>query len=109
MDMSAEVGLEPVGGPIAVRTVGEKYEGIAFTFCKVATVCLLAGRFALPAAAGLSAGFYLLAWFKGKRDTRCILKWPLLIAGFWIVIGAISLFAILAPGAWQGILGRVGL
>lgn len=77
---------------------GEVFEGIAFQFCKVATVTLIAGRFALPVAAGLCAIFYVLAWMKGKRDTRCVLKYPLLIAGFWGLVAVVALVRILQPG-----------
>lgn len=76
---------------------GAIFEGIAFQFCKIATVALLAGRFALPVAAGLCAVFYVLAWFNGKRDTRCVLKYPLLIAAFWGVVAVIALIRILWP------------
>ena len=69
---------------------GEIYEGIAFQFCKVATVALLAGRFVLPVASGLCAAFYVAAYVKGKRDTRCILKYPLWISAFWGVVCAAS-------------------
>jgi hypothetical protein len=77
------------------KTRGEIYEGIAFQFCKVATVALLAGRFVLPLAAGLCAAFYIAAIAKGKKDTRCFLKHPLLIAGFWGTVSVISLIIIL--------------
>lgn len=77
---------------------GTIFEGIAFQFCKVATVTLIAGRFALPVAASLCAVFFVLAWFNGKRDTRCVLKYPLLIAAFWTVVAVIAFTRILAPG-----------
>jgi hypothetical protein len=68
------------------KSKGQIYEGIAFQFCKVATVTLIAGRFALPVAAGLCAVFYVLAVWHGKRDTRCFLKHPLLIAALWAIV-----------------------
>jgi len=52
------------------KSVGQVYEGIAFTFCKCATAALLCGRFVLPVAAFLSAGFFILAYIKGERGTR---------------------------------------
>jgi hypothetical protein len=79
------------------KTLGEVYEGIAFTFCKAATIILLTGRFALPVAAGAAAIFFVLAFRAGKNDTRCILKKPLLIAAFWGSISLISLYLILRP------------
>ena len=77
------------------KTRGEAYEGIAFNFCKAATIILIAQRFALPVAAGAAAVFYLLAHVHGKRDTRCVLRIPLLIAAFWGSISVISLWLIL--------------
>jgi hypothetical protein len=68
------------------KTRGEVYEGMAFQFCKVATVCLLLGKFALPVASGLCAVLYVLAISKGKTDTRCWLKHPWLIATFWALV-----------------------
>ena len=79
------------------KSKGEIYEGIAFQFCKVATVTLLAGRFALPAASGLCAIFYVMAVAKGKNDTRCILKHPLLIAGLWGTVCVVSTALLLNP------------
>lgn len=100
------MGLEPV---TRVKTTGEKYEGIAFTFCKAATIALIAGRFTLPVAAGLASVFYVLAYAKGKQDTRCVLRLPLLIAGLWLWVAAISLYAILNPDAWHRWLSWVRL
>ena len=68
------------------KTKGEAYEGIAFTFCKVATVALICGRFALPVAAVLCATFFLLAHVNRKTDTRCVLGPPLLVAAFWVLV-----------------------
>jgi hypothetical protein len=79
------------------RTRGEAYERLAFTFCKTATLVLLTWKFALPVAAGGAAVFYVLAELNGKKDTRCILRMPLLIAGFWGVICLVSLYGTLAP------------
>jgi len=78
-----------------VKTRGEIYEGIAFQLCKVATVAILAGRFVIPVASGLCALFYVLAYVNGKRDTRCILKYPLLIAAFYLLVAIVSLVWIL--------------
>jgi len=82
---------------VRVKTKGEVYEGIAFTFCKAATIILLTQKFALPVAAGAAAIFYLLADRYGQKETRCILKIPLLIAAFWGAICLGSLYAILRP------------
>lgn len=79
------------------KTKGEIYEGIAFTFCKAATIILFTQRFALPVAAGAAAVFYLLADAHGKKDTRCILKRPRLIAAFWGTVCVASLYLIVWP------------
>lgn len=99
--MSQTVGLEPGPGIVSTKTAGEKLEGAAFTFCKAATIILFTGRFALPVAAGLAALLYAAAYAKGKHDTRCILRRPLLICGFWGTIGALSLIFILRPDLWS--------
>ena len=81
------------------RTKGEVYEGIAFQFCKIATVALIAGRFALPLAAGCCAIFYVLALMKGKRDTRCVLRYPIVLVVLWGTVAVWSLVALLKGGA----------
>jgi hypothetical protein len=65
---------------------GEAFERLAFTFCKIATLCLVAGPYALPVAASGAAIFFALAHFNGQKDTRCLGKHPLLISAFWIVV-----------------------
>ena len=79
------------------KTPGERYEALAFTFCKTATLVLLTQKFALPVSAGLAAVFYILAQVHGKQDTRCILKHPVLIAAFWGSIAVCSLILQLWP------------
>jgi hypothetical protein len=77
------------------KNKGQIYEGIAFQFCKIATVTLIAGRFALPIAAGACSIFYVLAMFNGKKDTRCFLRYPALIAALWAIVCVVSLVIIL--------------
>jgi hypothetical protein len=71
-----------------VKSKGRIYEGVAFSFCKAATVALVFQKFALPAAALLCAAFYVLAAIYGQRESRCVLRVPLFIAGFWLVVAA---------------------
>lgn len=90
------------------KSRGEAYEGIAFTFCKAATVLLLLRlvlrpEFHLPAVAGAATLFYLLAYYHGQRSSRCVLRKPLLIAGFWGFISALTLYAALAPRLLLGL------
>lgn len=84
-------------------TSGEKFEKTAFQFCKIATVALLCGRFTLPIAASLASILYLCAHFQGKRDTRCILRYPLLIAAFWGIIAIIAWIVIINPSVLKSI------
>ena len=65
------------------KSQGEVYEGIAFTFCKAATIILFTGPLALPIAAGAATVFYVLAHRHGQTSSRCILQKPLVIAAFW--------------------------
>jgi hypothetical protein len=63
--MSIEAPLNtPAPAPL---TAGERYEKLAFTFCRAATIILLTQKFALIVAAGATSGLYLAAYFKGKK------------------------------------------
>ncbi len=64
----------------------DRFGRLAFAYCKIATVSLIMGRFALPAAALLSAAFFIFGWIRGKRETKCYLHYPLLAATFWLII-----------------------
>jgi hypothetical protein len=82
------------------KSTGEKWEGIAFTFCKAATIVLLitllrGARFMLPIIAGATCLLYLVTYFSGKKKTRCIISHPLLVAVFWAFISGLSLWIIL--------------
>lgn len=68
------------------KTKGEALERLAFTFCKIATLCLFTGRFALPIAATGAALFFALTHSSGYHETRCLGKHPLLISAFWVAI-----------------------
>jgi hypothetical protein len=98
--------MQETNGPISClvgkeKTAGEKFEGIAFTFCKAATIILLTQKFALPVASGAAAMFYILAYAFGKKDTCCWLKWPPLIAGFWGGICIVSTYLTFNPNFLQ--------
>lgn len=85
-----------------MKTRGEVVEGVAFQFCKVATVALLLGRWTLPVASALAAVLYVWAHLAGKKDTRCVLRYPLLIAGFWGAISVVAFWMALHPPNWFG-------
>ncbi|MEQ1821491.1 MAG: hypothetical protein ABL949_03190 [Fimbriimonadaceae bacterium] len=77
----------------------DRFGRLAFAYCKIATVSLLLGRFALPVAALLSATFFILGWVRGKKETKCYLRYPLLAAGFWLAVLAIWFAIEFAPTA----------
>ena len=56
------------------------------------------GKFALPVVALLTSALFVGAHVKGARESRCILKRPLLIAAFWGVIGVALLWWRVAKG-----------
>jgi len=96
--MKAQVHVQPPAAALVPSsTRGEAYERVAFTFCKAATIILLTQRFALPVASGAAAVFFVLADLHGKKDTRCVLRTPLLIALFWGVVCLVSLYAMFRP------------
>ena len=75
----------------------EKYERIAFTFCKMGTTGLLAWALTPPVfvllVAVASIAFYGRALSLGLTRSRCILRKPTLIIGFWALVA-------LADAAW---------
>jgi hypothetical protein len=83
--------------PSVEKTAGEKLEGVAFQFCKIATVALIAGRYTLPVAAGLCSVLYAVAYLRGKKDTRCWLRYPLLLTALWGLVCIASVVAIARP------------
>lgn len=88
---------------IETRSPADKLEGVAFQFCKIATVSLIAGRYTLPVAATLCATLYVVAYAKGKRDSRCVLQYPLLIAAVWGLVAAGWLALALRPELLHGL------
>lgn len=68
------------------ETRQERFGRLAFAYCKIATVSLICGRFALPVAGTLSALLFIAGWVGGKKDTKCYLRYPLGAAAFWLVI-----------------------
>lgn len=74
------------------RSQGEKLESLAFQFCKVATVALICQRFTLPIAGLLASGLFVAAYMKGKKETRCFLGPPLMVASFWIAVTAVWVY-----------------
>ncbi len=96
----------PSEGP-PVKSSAEKFEGLAFTFCKAATIILIAQKFALPVASGAAAVFYMLAYLNGKHDTRCFMLYPPLIASFWSLVCVVSTCIILNPSLLLSLKGFI--
>ena len=94
--MSAAVG--PVGPQTYVRpplTPPEKYEKLAFTFCRMGTVGLIAWAvtpaiFVLVVAIVASA-LYAKSITLGVSWSKCFLRRPTLIIGVWAVIALADL------------------
>lgn len=92
--MSAEAPpVDPVRAWLAQRpplTRAQKYERLAFTFCKMGTIGLMAWLltppiFVLFVAVG-AIYLYGRALALGITRSQCVLRKPLLIMGFWTVV-----------------------
>lgn len=84
-------------------TPQEKWERIAFTFCRMGTTGLIAWALS-PAIFILlvsiaSVAFYGRAVWLGVSRTRCLLRRPTLVIAFWGAVGA-------ADAAWIFLLGQ---
>ena len=82
---------------IQQTSAAEKLDSLAFQFCKIATVALIAGKYTLIVAAGLSSVLFVWAYAKGKRESKCFLRFPLLIAGIWALVVAWSAVVLWRP------------
>jgi hypothetical protein len=80
------------------KTLGQQYESLAFNFCKAATIVLITQKYALPIASGLAAIFYFLTVIAGQKETRCWLRFPLLIGVFWASVCGASIYLMLHKG-----------
>jgi hypothetical protein len=97
-------GADPVAAWLAQRpplTQAQKYDRLAFTFCKMGTVGLIAWAltpaiFVLVVALA-AIGLYGRALALGITRSQCVLRRPLLIMGFWSAVAA-------ADAAWLFIL-----
>ena len=87
--------VDPVAAWLASRpplTRAQKYDRLAFTFCKMGTVGLLAwvmtpAIFVLVVAL-VAVGLYGKAVALGITRSQCILRRPMLIMGFWAAVAA---------------------
>jgi hypothetical protein len=100
---SAPVG--PVGPFLYVRpplTRPQKYEKLAFTFCRLGTTGLIAWalgppRFVLIVAV-IAIVLYLRSISLGVSWTKCLLRRPSLVVAFWAVVAAADAYWLFALG-----------
>jgi hypothetical protein len=102
------VSAEPMGNISGASATGQKYERIAFTFCRAGTIVLftqlLVGeRWVLPLVALTTAVLYGVAYVYGKRDTRCVLRLPWVIIVFWGVVAAVAIVLIVRGLPWPAV------
>jgi hypothetical protein len=81
----------------------EKYERLAFTFCKMGTVGLMAWALTPPVfvliVASVAIVLYARSITLGVSWSRCFLRRPTLIIGFWALVAAADL-------VWLFVLGQ---
>ena len=102
------------GDPLSVGAVGpsqtvrpplsrpEKYERLAFTFCRLGTTGLIVwvvgpAIFVLVVAI-IAIGLYARSITLGVHWSKCLLRRPSLIIGFWAVIAAVDAYWIFVLG-----------
>ena len=89
--------MSTVGPSAYVRpplTPAEKQERLAFTFCRMGTVGLIAwlvtpAVFVLVVAV-IAIALYARAMTLGVSWTKCFLRRPTLIIGFWAVVAVVD-------------------
>ena len=76
---------------IAGPSRAEKYERLAFTFCKLGTTGLICWVLTPPifvlVVAAVAVALYARALTLGLTRSRCFLRKPALIIAFWAVVG----------------------
>jgi hypothetical protein len=80
----------------------EKYERLAFTFCRMGTVGLIAwlvspAVFVLVVAV-IAVVLYARSITLGVSWSKCFLRRPTLIVGFWAVVAALDAYWIFVLG-----------
>jgi hypothetical protein len=80
----------------------EKYERLAFTFCRMGTVGLVAWL-VTPAVFVLIVAVVAIALYAksitlGVSWSKCFLRRPTLIIGFWAVVAVLDLYWLLVLG-----------
>jgi hypothetical protein len=97
--------MSTVGPGTFVRpplTRPEKYERMAFTFCRMGTVGLIAWVVTPPifvlAVALVAIALYAKSITLGVSWSKCFLRRPTLIIGVWAAIAAADLYWLLVLG-----------
>jgi hypothetical protein len=80
----------------------EKYERMAFTFCRMGTVGLIAWL-VTPAVFVLAVAVVAIALYAksitlGVSWSKCLLRRPTLIMGFWAVVALLDLYWLFVLG-----------
>ena len=103
---SVPIVARPLADEAALRPVltpAQKYEKLAFTFCKMGTTGLIAWVLSPPIfiliIAIAAVTLYARAVWLGVRRSKCFLRRPTLIIGFWGVVG-------IADAVWIFVLGQ---
>ena len=97
--------MSAVGPATYVRpplTPPEKYERIAFTFCRMGTVGLIAWLVSPPVFVLVVALVAIVLYAKsitlGVSWSKCFLRRPTLIIGVWAAIAAVDLYWLVVLG-----------
>lgn len=98
----AEVAVGPWSYPRRVLSRPEKYERLSFTFCRMGTVGLVAwalgpALFVLLVAV-TAVVLYARAISLGVGWSRCFLRRPTYIVGFWLLVAVADAYWIFALG-----------
>lgn len=105
--MSADVPpadgtVGPWSYPRRVLSPPEKYERLAFTFCRMGTVGLIAWLVTPPifvlVVALVAIALYAKSITLGVSWTKCFLRRPTLIIGFWAVVAVVDAYWIFVLG-----------
>ena len=98
--------LVPMPGPATYArpplSKPEKYERLAFTFCRMGTVGLIAwlvtpAVFVLVVAM-VAIGLYARSITLGVSWSKCFLRRPTIIIGFWVVVAVLDAYWIFVLG-----------
>jgi len=75
-------------------TAAEKYERLAFTFCRLGTTGLIAWALTPPVfvlvVATVAIGLYIKSISLGVSWTKCLLRRPSLVVAFWAVVAVVD-------------------